>query len=104
MAKTVNYTEAQVAELTAGYTGSDNKSEVAVLAAKIGKTPASVRAKLSQMGIYVKTEAEAEKSERVTKRDIVDSIAQVVSLTEAEVEGLEKATKSALEKVLANLA
>lgn len=101
--KAVNYTEAQVEALKAGYTGSDNTSEVAALAEALGKTPASVRAKLSSLGIY-RTAEKAEKSEdKVTKRVLAEQIAEKAGLAEHEVDGLEKATKSALEKVLARL-
>jgi predicted pyridoxine 5'-phosphate oxidase superfamily flavin-nucleotide-binding protein len=46
-AKTTNYTPEMIDALKAGYTGSDNASEIAALATATGKTPASVRAKLA---------------------------------------------------------
>jgi hypothetical protein len=103
-AKVVNYSDADLSILKAGYTGSDNAAEVSALASKLNKTPASIRAKLASLKIYVKAEKADEASERVTKSAIVEDIAKVVDLSEAEIEGLTKATKSALEKVLANLA
>lgn len=101
--KTANYSEAQIAELKSGYTGSDNVAEVAALAEKLGKTPASVRAKLSSMGLYKTAEKADSETDRVTKRVLVEKVGEIVGLSEAEVDGLEKATKSALEKVLARL-
>lgn len=106
MAKTkaANYSEAQIAEMKALYTGADNSTEVKAIAAKLGKSPASVRAKLASMGVYQKAEAVATTSTRTKKADIVAAIAKAgVPLTEAEMEGLEKATASALDKVLARL-
>lgn len=103
--KAVNYTEAQVEVLKSEYTGTDNATEVAAIAAKIGKTPASVRAKLASLKLYKAADkAETSKEDRVTKRVIVEAIAEKVGLVDFEIDGLEKATKSALEKVLANLA
>jgi hypothetical protein len=101
--KAVNYTDEQVAILKAGYTGTDNKGEVKALAAEVSKPEASVRAKLANLGIYVKDVAEKAIADRVSKRDLVEKVGRVVGLTEAEQEGLEKATKTAIEKVLAKL-
>lgn len=105
-AKTANYTEQDIAVLKAGYTGADNATEVAALATATGKTPASVRAKLASLGLYVKAEAGAAASEgeRITKQVIAEAIGQKIGLQEHEVEGLSKAPKAALDKVLAALA
>jgi len=101
--KVKNYSDADIAVLKSGYTGLDNKAEVAKLAAELGKTPQSVRAKLSNMGVYVKEEKESAKADRTNKTAIAESIGAAVGLKEHEIEGLAKATKSALEKVLAAL-
>lgn len=103
-AKVVNYTDAQIAILRAEYVGADNAAEVAALSAKLGKTPASVRAKLASLKLYKAAEKSDEASERITKTVLVDAIGEKVGLSEAEREGLVKSTKSALEKVLATLA
>lgn len=103
-AKTANYTEQDIAVLKAGYTGADNATEVAALATATGKTPASVRAKLASLGLYVKTEAGTSDGERITKQVIAEAIGQKINLLEHEVEGLAKAPKAALDKVLAALA
>jgi hypothetical protein len=102
--KVENYTPEQVAALKAGYTGTDNKGEVKALAASLGKSEASVRAKLAAEKVY-KSSAKAEaKSDRVTKEALVEQVAAVVGLNEPEREGLYKATKPAIEKILARLA
>ena len=103
--KTANYTEQDIAVLKAGYTGADNVSEVAAIATATGKTPASVRAKLASLGLYMKAEAgNAGEGERITKQVIAEAIGQKIGLQEHEVEGLSKAPKAALDKVLAALA
>ena len=103
--KTANYTEQDIAVLKAGYTGADNASEVAAIATATGKTPASVRAKLASLGLYMKAEAgNASEGERITKQVIAEAIGQRIGLQEHEVEGLSKAPKAALDKVLAALA
>jgi len=72
--KTVNYTDEQVATLTAGYEAGDT---LEALAAAVGKTVASVRAKLAQLGLYTsKAKASKEaKGERVTKAQTAQEIA-----------------------------
>lgn len=103
--KVANYTEQDIAVLKAGYTGADNASEVAAIATATGKTPASVRAKLASLGLYMKAEAGASsEGERITKQVIAEAIGQRIGLQEHEVEGLSKAPKAALDKVLAALA
>lgn len=104
--KAVNYTAEMIETLRAGYTGTDNAKEVEALAAATGKTPASVRAKLASLGLYKAAEkaTSKEEGEKVTKTILTDAIGEIVGLAEHEREGLAKATKSALEKVLAKLA
>jgi hypothetical protein len=103
-AKAANYTEQDIAVLKSGYTGADNAKEVAALATATGKTPASVRAKLASLGLYVRAEAASSDAERVTKQVIAEAIGQRIGLMEHETEGLAKAPKAALDKVLAALA
>lgn len=103
--KAANYSVEDIATLTAGYVaGEDNKSQVSVLAAKLGKTTNSVRAKLANLGLYQAEKKAASTSTRVKKADIVAGIAaKVEGLNEADCDGLEKATSGALTKVLASL-
>lgn len=101
--KAVNYTEAQVARMREVYTGADNASEVAALATEFGKTPASVRAKLSNLGLYKAAEKADDAGERITKMVIAEAIGEKVGLMEHEVEGLSKASKAALDKILRTL-
>ena len=101
--KAANYSEAQIVSLTAAYKGVDNKKEVAMIAADIGKSAASVRAKLSSLGLYKTAEA-SKATKSVKKLDIVAAIAASgIELSEAEKEGLTKATSAPLVKILAAL-
>ena len=76
---------------------------VAQLADELGKSPASIRAKLTREGIYVpKAKAPAGKAS-VTKAQLVTAIAAEMNVDEDVVGSLEKATKVALGKVLAAL-
>lgn len=101
--KTANYTAEMEATLKQMYTGKDNSTEVAAIATALGKTPQSVRSKLAQMGVYVAKETAKTKRDGSTKAEIAEAIAAEVGLNEAEAEGIAKATKSALEKVLQRL-
>lgn len=103
-ATAANYSDEALKTLEAGYTGTNNKAEVAALAAKLGKTVPSVRAKLAGMGLYKKEEAAKGASTRTKKVDTVESLSKFVpNLTPADCEGLEKATAAPLEKILAAL-
>lgn len=94
-----NYSEQDIAALRAGYTGADNKAEVTAIAVKIGKSPASVRAKLANLGLYVKAE-DAGKPKARGKADVVAEIAAKIGLPEHDQDGLAKATVRSLEAIL----
>ena len=103
--KKVNYSEADVAVLRAGYTGADNKAEVAALMVQLpGKSAASIRAKLASLDLYRAEKVEKASEEKVTKEVLATAIGAAVGLADHEIEGLVKATKPALEKILAKLA
>lgn len=102
--KAANYSEAEIAVLTSGYTGQDNASEVKALASQLGKTTASVRAKLSNMGVYQKAESVKSSGEgRTTKADTANAIASVTGMNKVEAEALTKTTSAVLDKLLAKL-
>lgn len=105
--KVVNYTDEMVHRLHSGYDGSADEAtrdaQVAHLAEELGKSPASIRAKLTREGIYVpKAKAPAGKAS-VTKAQLVTAIAAELEVDEDVIGSLEKATKVALGKVLAAL-
>jgi len=100
MEKAVNYTPEMVEALHAGYDpeASDEarKAQVAALAAQLGKSEGSIRAKLTHEGIYVTlTKAPAGKN-TVRKAAIVTAIAGALEVDEDVIGSLEKATKNTL--------
>lgn len=104
-AKAENYTAAMTAELVKAYSEKPEKATVEMFATKFGKTVKSVVAKLSREGVYKKAEYVTKKGEKpVAKDTFADSIAKVLSLSEAEATSLTKANKSALEKIFNALA
>ena len=104
-AKTVNYTADQTTAMVADYQANPSQETVEALAKSLGKTVRSVIAKLSREKVYVKKEAVNKNGEPVQKKnDTADAIGAVLSLTEAEVDSLTKANKTALEKIFKALA
>lgn len=100
----VNYTEEMVARLHEVYDGeaSDEarRAQVAQLAEELGRSEASVRAKLTREGIYVAYAKAEAKGATVRKADLVGAIAQKLNVDEDVVGSLEKATKNTLVRVL----
>ena len=105
--KTVNYTseqEAIIVATAAEHGGVLNAEQANILAEKFGKTVKSVVAKLSRMGVYQKKVYTTKTGEAVVKKDtLADKLAEICGLTEAETTSLEKATKTALLKIIAKL-
>ncbi len=106
--KNVNYTDEMVARLHEVY---DKKADVetrdeqvAQLAQELGKSPASIRAKLTREGIYVpKGKVDKAGEKVVRKADLVAAIAERLDVAESVIESLEKATKVSLKLVLRGL-
>ena len=101
--KAPNYSDEAVARLEAVYTEASTdeqrKNAVVILANELGKTPASVIAKLVSMGIYVKGSIEratpAKRPE--TKAQIVlDISGELAGFDEATIKGLAKADRLSL--------
>ena len=106
--KTVNYTDVMVARLHEGYDGSATdevrKAQVAELAAELGKSEASIRAKLTSEGIYVPYSKAPAGKNTVRKAALVAAIASQLDVHVETVESLEKANKVALALILKALA
>jgi hypothetical protein len=97
MAKTVNYTTEQTAEMLAAYMLAPTKETVSALAAQFGKTTRSIIAKLSREGVYKKAEYVNKNGETpVDKEKLVSEIAALIGTTADKLGGLEKANKAAL--------
>ena len=98
--KIVNYTPEMVARLHEVYVGTASEVErdeqIGALAEELGKSPASIRAKLTHEGIYVpKAKAPAGKGS-VRKATLVAAIASKLGVAEEVMESLEKANKNVL--------
>jgi hypothetical protein len=103
----VNYTPEMVEALHAGYdTEADEATRVAQIVAlgdALGRNVASIRAKLTREGLYVKLAAAPAGKAVVRKAALVTAIAAKLDVDEDVVGSLEKATKVALTRVLAAL-
>jgi len=104
--KTVNYTEAQAEEMAARYgAAQDTEAREAVvqdLAQELGKNVRSIRAKLVRLKVYVAKPRESKSGDKPeTKEKIVSCIASQCHVNVAQLSGLEKATKAALNVIRA---
>ena len=92
--KAPNYTAAQEQEIRDA--APLNNDKAIALAAKFGKTPASVRAKAVRMGVeYARKQPTTKTGAPVEKKEtIVAEIGEIVGLT---LDGLEKAPKPVLQ-------
>ena len=96
-AKAVNYTDEQASKMQADYQAGVS---VEAIAQELGKTTRSVIAKLSRLGVYKAKEYKTKTGEKVEKKDqTADAIGAVLKMTEAEIESLTKANKTALAKI-----
>jgi len=64
-----NYSETMIAEITAKYSADPVRTTVDALADKFGKSPRSIIAKLSALGIYQKVERQTKRGEPVVKKE-----------------------------------
>lgn len=100
--KAVNYTPEQTVAMIADYKAGVS---TATIAENLGKTVKSVVAKLSREGVYVKKEYTTKTGEKSVKKDAhADAIGAILKMTEAEIESLTKANKTALVKIFTALA
>jgi hypothetical protein len=97
MAKEVNYTDEQVAEMKAQYKDASTPETVAALAVKFGKSTRSVIAKLSRERVYVaKLRVTKQGEPVVSKADLVKNIERALDIEAAT---LVKAGKQDLKKL-----
>jgi transposase-like protein len=100
--KTVNYTPEQSAQMVADYQAGVT---VEAIAESLGKTVRSVVAKLSREKVYVAKTYVSKTGAPVVKKDAhADAIGAILKMTEAEIESLTKANKTALVKIFEALA
>ena len=100
--KTVNYTPEQTVKMVADYAAGVTVEDIA---AELGKSVRSVVAKLSREQVYKKKPYVSKTGEKPVKKDAhADAIGAILRMTEAEIESLTKANKTALEKIFKALA
>jgi len=96
-AKTVNYTPEQTLKMVADYQAGVS---VEMIAQELGKTVRSVVAKLSREKVYKAKEYKTKTGETPIKKDAhADFIGDALGLTEADMDSLTKANKTALAKI-----
>jgi hypothetical protein len=101
-AKTVNYTAEQTQDIVAGYLVGES---VESIADRMGKSVRSIVAKLSREGVYKKKEYVSKTGEKPVKKDAhADAIGAILQLSEADIDSLTKANKSALKAIFTALA
>ena len=64
-----NYSESMIAEITAKYSADPVRATVDTLADQFGKSPRSIIAKLSALGIYQKADRVTKRGEPVVKKE-----------------------------------
>jgi hypothetical protein len=102
--KIVNYTPEMTAAILAAYVLEPTTETVKDLAAEFGKTTRSIIAKLSREGVYKKAEYVTKQGGKPeTKETKVARIAAMLGVTSDKLNGLETATKMALDLVIAGL-
>ena len=102
--KTPNYTDAQVEEMTTVFisakTDAERAEAVENLANKFGRKVRSIRAKLSNLKVYIKPEKVTKAGAKIERKaDIVGVIAKTMNADNEVMESIEKGTKKSLEMV-----
>ena len=96
-----NYTEEQVEAMIAWYTAEPTRETVEIIAKEMDKSVKSVIGKLSREGVYKKAEYLSKTGQRpVTKKQMVNMIAQNLVGDSNKLMGLEKAPKADLKYLL----
>ncbi len=103
-----NYTKEMVQKLRIGYNPKADEEtrdeQIAELAQELGRTPASVRAKLVRLQLYVAKEKKSKDGSKAeTKDKIVEDIARSLGVGSAVVDSLTKATKKSLKLIRDNI-
>jgi len=99
--KVVNYTEEMVATITAEYEANPVRSTVDSLAERFDKSPRSIIAKLSTLGIYQAPTRVTKTGAPVVKKEFI--VAEINSKLGVELPSLVKANKQDLEALFAAL-
>ena len=93
----VNYTPEMVDLMKSRYSANPTRETVEELAEELNKSIKSVIGKLSREGVYEKTEYLTKTGEKpVTKRELVEKVAEILAVDYQALAGLEKSPKSSL--------
>lgn len=96
----INYTEKQVEHMIAEYTRNPSRTTVEKLSEDLDKSIKSIIGKLSREGVYKKTVYKTKTGEDpVTKKELVQEIAELLDIKYEAVAGLEKSPKTDLKKL-----
>ena len=90
-----NYSEAMISEITSQYNANPVRATVDALAEQFDKSPRSIIAKLSALGIYQKAERVTKRGEPVVMK--AELVAQVQNALGRELPSLAKMTKPDLQ-------
>jgi len=93
-----NYTQEMVDVISNTYSKAPTRATVDALAEKFDKTPRSIIAKLSALGIYVKAERVTKRGEPVVRND--ELVAKVQQSLGFELPSLSKMTKVDLQNLI----
>ena len=90
----VNYTPEMVDLMKSRYSANPTRETVEELANELNKSIKSVIGKLSREGVYEKTEYLTKTGEKpVTKRELVEKVAEICGVDYQALAGLEKSPK-----------
>ncbi len=103
--KNVNYSKTDLERLISAYDSCDSDAErketIVKFSDALGKTTNSIIAKLSNMKVYIKPTKVSKTGEAIIKKGVlVDKIAEIMGEDAEEIETLEKANKTVLQKIL----
>jgi len=99
--KVVNYTDEMVEAIRSEYEAAPVRATVDALAARFGKTPRSIIAKLSTLGIYQAPTRVTKTGKPVVKKEAL--VAEIVATIGVELPSLVKANKQDLEALVSAL-
>ena len=93
----VNYTQEMVDLMKSRYSANPTRETVEELASELDKSIKSVIGKLSREGIYQKSEYLTKTGEKpITKKELVEKVAEILGMEYQALAGLEKSPKSSL--------
>lgn len=96
----VNYTEEQVQYMKDLYSANPTRETVENLSKEMGKSVKSIIGKLSREGVYKRTVYKTKTGEDpITKKELVENIADILDIKAEWIVGLEKSPKSDLKKL-----